>query len=94
QEKMLDLLAFLKQGDTYDEALTAVYGFDINGLDARWRATLTSGTVLASEAPESHSALIAALAALAIVLVVWGVLTLRKRARQRSSGVSTVQDKS
>ena len=42
QDKMADLLALLKQGNTYDEALTAVYGFDIGGLDARWRATLTT----------------------------------------------------
>jgi len=90
QDKMLDLLTVLKQGSTYDDALTQVYGFDISGLDARWRATLTSGTLLAaSRSPEqdegaagqSHPALIAALAALATGLALGGVLTLGKRTR-------------
>jgi hypothetical protein len=79
QDKMLDLLTLLKQGSTYDEALTEVYGFDINGLDARWRATLTSYTVIASEARQSPPALIAVLAALATALILWGALALEKR---------------
>jgi hypothetical protein len=72
-------LTLLKQGSTYDEALTEVYGFDINGLDARWRATLTSYTVIASEARQSPPALIAVLAALATALILWGALALEKR---------------
>jgi len=47
QVEMLNLLTLLKQGNTYDEALTQVYGFDIDGLDARWRGTLSAGTVIA-----------------------------------------------
>jgi acyl-CoA-binding protein len=90
QDKMLDLLALLKQGSTYDEALTEVYGFDIDGLDARWRATLASHTVIASEARQSHPALIAVLAALATVLILWGALALEKRIWRRSSGKSTM----
>jgi hypothetical protein len=90
QDKMLDLLALLKQGNTYDEALTAVYGFDINGLDDRWRATLTSHTVIASKAWQSHPALIAVLAALATALALWGALALEKRTWRRSSGTSTI----
>jgi hypothetical protein len=35
QDKMLDLLTLLKEGNTYDEALIRVYDFDIEGLDAR-----------------------------------------------------------
>jgi hypothetical protein len=71
QDSMLDLLAILKQGSTYDEALTEVYGFDIDGLDACWRATLASHTVIASEAGQSHTWLIAVLAALATALALW-----------------------
>jgi hypothetical protein len=90
QGKMLNLLALLKQGNTYDEALTKVYGFDIDGLDAGWRATLTSPTVIASEAQQSHPALIATLAALATALALWGALALEKRTWRRSSGKSTM----
>lgn len=90
EDKMLDFLTLLKLGNTYDEALTAIYGFDMDGLDARWRATLTSRTVIASEARESHPALIAGLTALAIGLAIWGALALRKRAWRRSSGKSAM----
>jgi len=90
QDRMLELLTILKQGSTYDEALTEVYGFDIDGLDARWRATLVSHTVIASEAWQSHPALIAVLAALAVVLILWGALALEKRTWRRSSEKSTI----
>jgi hypothetical protein len=86
QDKMLDLLALLKQGNTYDEALIEVYGFDIDGLDARWRATLASYSVIASESWQSHPALIAVLAALGAGLALWGAVPLRKRIWRRSSG--------
>jgi hypothetical protein len=89
QDKMLDLLALLKQGSTYDEALTEVYGFDINGLDARWRATLMTPVVPAPKAG-LHPAVIAVLAALATVLALWGALALEKRTWRRSSGKSTM----
>jgi hypothetical protein len=99
QDSMLDLLTILKQGSTYDEALTEVYGFDIDGLDALWRGTLTSHTAIAvSRIPEqsertawqSHPALIAVLAALATGLALWGALALEKRPWRRSSGKSTI----
>lgn len=92
QDKMLDLLALLKQGNTYDEALTEVYGFDINGLDARWRATLTS-PIVPDHRAGLHPALIAVLAALATALTLWGALALEERTRRRSSGAATVRDK-
>jgi len=82
---MLDLLTLLKEGATYDEALTEVYGFDIDGLDANWRATLTSQTVIANEARQSHPALIAISAALATVLILWGARVLRRHSFWRSS---------
>ncbi|HXZ94888.1 MAG TPA: peptidase MA family metallohydrolase [Dehalococcoidia bacterium] len=89
QEKMLNLLAVLKQGSTYDEALTAVYGFDMDGLDAGWRATLTTPVV---PAPRTSlpPVLIAVLAALATALILWGALALKKRTRRKSSGKSAM----
>ena len=52
-DKMLNLLTLFKQGNTYDEALTEAYGFDIDGLDARWRESLVASTVVAvSQSPE------------------------------------------
>jgi hypothetical protein len=92
QDKMLDLLTLLAQGSTYDEALTEVYGFDINGLDTRWRATLKS-PIVPDQRAGLHPALIALLAALATGLSLWGALALKKRAGRRSSGASTVSDK-
>jgi hypothetical protein len=89
QDNMLDLLAILKQGSTYDEAMTDVYSFDIDGLDARWRATLISHTVIASEEGQSHTPLIAVLAALATALALWGAMALEKRIWRKSSGKST-----
>jgi hypothetical protein len=99
QDKMLDLLTVLKQGSTYDEALTQVYGLGINGLDSRWRAGLTSGTLLAvSRSPEQcegaarefSPGLIAALGVPMMGLAMWGGLTLKRRAKRGSSGASTM----
>jgi hypothetical protein len=89
QGKMLDLLALLKQGSTYGEALTAVYGFDIDGLDARWRATLT---IPVAPVPRAGlpPAVIAALAALATALALWCALALERWAWRRSSRKSTM----
>jgi len=92
-DKMLELLTVLKQGKTYDDALTEVYGFDIDGLDAHWRATLTSHTVIASDIKQSHSALIAALAALATGLALWGALAFEKQTWRKWPGKSSMQDK-
>jgi hypothetical protein len=89
QGKMLNLLALLKQGNTYDGALTDVYGFDIDGLDARWRAALPS-----PEVPIPRSglppAVVAALAALATALALWGALALERRTWRKSSRKSTM----
>lgn len=52
QGMMFELLNTFKQGSSYDGALLDVYGFDMVGLDARWRDYVTeryqlgSGTVL------------------------------------------------
>jgi acyl-CoA-binding protein len=37
-DQMLKLLSTFKQGSTYDDALQTVYGFDIEGLDAKWKS--------------------------------------------------------
>lgn len=37
KEKMAELLRTFKAGSGYDEALLKVYGFDMDGLDKRWR---------------------------------------------------------
>ena len=86
QNRVLDLLTLLKEGATYDEALTEVYGFDIEGLDANWQATLTSQTAIASEARQSQPAVIAISAALVTILVLWGARVVARRTRRRSPG--------
>jgi len=92
QGKMLNLLTLLKQGNTYDEALTQVYGFDMDGLNARWHETVTAPTSTAlsqgperskGEAKQSHPALIAVLSALATSLALAGALALEERDWQR-----------
>ncbi len=92
QEKMLDLLTVLKEGSTYDEALTSVYGFDIDELDVLWRASLTTKATSISNAG-LHPALIATLAALAAGFGLWGALALRKRTGHNSTGLRSVQGK-
>ncbi|ACZ61664.1 peptidase MA family metallohydrolase [Dehalococcoides mccartyi] len=44
-EKFSDLLQTFSQGAGYDEALLAVYGFDIQDLNIQWQAALKGGTV-------------------------------------------------
>jgi hypothetical protein len=41
-DKMLKLLNLFKEGNTYDDALTQVYGFDQDGLDILWQEYITS----------------------------------------------------
>ncbi|MFA5309084.1 MAG: peptidase MA family metallohydrolase [Dehalococcoidales bacterium] len=41
RDKMLELLNIFSEGSGYDEALTEVYGFDMDGLNARWQTVLT-----------------------------------------------------
>jgi len=40
RDKMFELLNTFKQGSGYDEALEKVYGFDMDGLNTLWRASL------------------------------------------------------
>src|SRR4030043_559546 len=46
KDKMLRLLSLLKEGNSCDEALTEVYGFDQDGLDKLWREYITGQTHL------------------------------------------------
>jgi hypothetical protein len=45
RDKMLELLNTFAQGSGYDEALEKVYGFDMDGLNAAWLASLEGVTV-------------------------------------------------
>jgi hypothetical protein len=45
QPKMFELLSTFEQGSGYDEALYKVYGFDMDGLNDRWRASLAGAAV-------------------------------------------------
>jgi hypothetical protein len=45
RDKMLELLQTFAQGSGYDEALIKVYGFDMDGLNAAWRASLEGAVV-------------------------------------------------
>ena len=42
RDKMLQLLNLFKEGNTYDEALTQVYGFDQDGLNTLWQKYITN----------------------------------------------------
>ncbi len=42
QSQMLELLTTFSQGSGYDEALKKVYGFDMDGLNAKWREYITA----------------------------------------------------
>ena len=83
QVKMLNLLTLLKQGNTYDEALTQVYSFDIDGLDSRWRGTMSDP--IAQGQRIWHPALIAVLSALATSLALAGALALEEWTWRRSA---------
>jgi hypothetical protein len=51
QDKITELLLTMKSGQDTDDALMAVYGFDTNGLDKEWRASLG----FAFDIPESNT---------------------------------------
>ena len=40
QDKMTELLTVLRDGSSVDEALVAVYGFDVDGLEDAWRESI------------------------------------------------------
>ena len=77
QQRMLNLLTHLKRGYTYDEALTEVYGFDVDGLGAHWRETLVTPAVRA-ETVWLYPGTIAVLSALATSLALASALALEE----------------
>ena len=68
QVKMLELLNTFKQGNTYDDALDKVYGFDMDGLDTLWQDYVTM-SAQSIEGKGMHPALIETLAILATGLL-------------------------
>ena len=51
QDKMTALLLDLKNGQTIDQALQAVYGFDTNGLENAWRTSIGTKPLSGSSQP-------------------------------------------
>jgi len=49
RDRMLELLDVFQGGSGYDDALTQVYGFDMDGLNELWRANLGLSSELALE---------------------------------------------
>ena len=54
-EKINAVLVALRDGTTIDDALTEVYGFDVNGLDSVWREAVGASPGLASVQPTPQS---------------------------------------
>lgn len=70
KDKMLRLLSVFQQGSGYDEALTQVYGFDMDELNALWRATTGIKTnPVEGEAQPVWGKVLAGLAALGALLL-------------------------
>ncbi len=55
RDKVLELLAVFGDGATYDGALEQVYGFDTDGLEALWRASIGLQPRPTSAAPDDDS---------------------------------------
>ncbi len=58
RDKMLQLLDVFHRGGGYDEALRQVYGFDQDGLDARWRQSLGEEKMVFMPPPEFELAVL------------------------------------
>jgi hypothetical protein len=48
EERMEDLLNFLKRGRSFDPAFDASYGFDVEELDRQWRASVRRGAAISA----------------------------------------------
>ena len=57
RDKMLEILDVFKQGSGYDDALIQVYGFDMDGLNELWRASLGLGPQPTTTLEETSEAL-------------------------------------
>ena len=68
QESILELLNTFQQGSSYDGALLGVYGFDMDGLNARWRDNFAAPAPAEPAEWQISPALIGLLAAMATLL--------------------------
>ncbi|GAB4416449.1 MAG: hypothetical protein Kow002_02230 [Anaerolineales bacterium] len=55
QDKMDALLAALRDGETIDAALLDIYGFDVDGLEDKWRETIGAGPRTVSAQPTAQA---------------------------------------
>lgn len=69
QTQMLELLLTFRQGNSYDDALEKVYGFNMDGLDTLWQDYVTMPATQSIEEKGIHPALTKTLAALATALL-------------------------
>lgn len=58
EPKMLELLKTFRSGSTYDNALKKVYGFDMDGLNTEWRATLSGAPKASTASSKGSTALV------------------------------------
>jgi len=73
-ERMLELLDVFKEGSTYDDALDAVYEFDMDDLNASWRESLGLGPQTTPTPEGEVSAIPSSYIALIVVVAILGVL--------------------
>ncbi len=84
QGKMLELLNTFREGNNHDGAFKKVYGFDMDGLNIRWQDYVTSPTQT-FEKKGTSPLLIGLLSALAIAVLLWLGLAVKRRAWRRGS---------
>ena len=84
-DKILNLLAVLNEGNTYDDAMLEVYDFNVDGLNAIWRESLALGPQPspipdgeASGIPAPYIALVAIVVILSVVPI-YLALSFRRR---------------
>lgn len=75
-DKILALLDVFKEGSTYDDALLEVYGFNMDGLNIRWRESLGLGPQPTPTPAESVSSISAPYITLVVVVAILGILTI------------------
>lgn len=87
RDKLLELLEILKNGASYDDALLAVYSFDLDGLNVLWRESLGLGpeptptptpSNQGSGMPGPYIALVAVVGVLGLVFVLLLIRLLRR----------------
>lgn len=88
-DKVLEILNLLEQGNTCDEALLQIYGFDQDGLDKEWRSKLMENTEPAVT-KTLHPVIIGTYSILAIVVIIAMVFILRKWAYGRREKTQSV----